>query len=173
MFVLLDDEDYERISKYVWSGAIVRNYVKVQRQKTEWKRYFNDAGVFTKAVKYIVRTTIANAVLQLDSIFLIDHKDRNPLNNQKSNLRIATGSENQYNKTKYLYRNSQYSVYKGVTFSIQRKKWRAVIQFNKKRINIGSYNTEVEAALAWNKEAEKLHKEFAVLNEIKNENTTK
>ena len=40
--------------------------------------------------------------------FFIDHIDRNPLNNQISNLRLVTPTENRYNKSKYKNNKSGY-----------------------------------------------------------------
>ena len=50
----------------------------------------------------------------------------------------------------------------------QRKnnKWKAVIGYEYRRIDIGRYDTEQEAALAYNEVAKKLHGSFAVLNQV-------
>ena len=73
----------------------------------------------------------------------VDHIDRKPLNNKWSNLRAATRSQNSHNKIK---RWDSSSKYKNVERN--RSKWRARIAVNGRRIAIGSYSTQEEAAQA-------------------------
>ena len=87
----------------------------------------------------------------------VDHIDGNKLNNQKYNLRYATKQQNQMN-SKGLYE------YKGIFWEENRKKWRAKIGFNKKSIFLGRFNTDIEAAKAYDEAAIKYFGEFAKLN---------
>jgi hypothetical protein len=57
------------------------------------------------------------------------------------------------------------SVYVGVTFSNQAKKWRAILVYDKKQQCIGSFSTEVEAAKAYNVRANELNKQIKDNNE--------
>ena len=89
--------------------------------------------------------------------FLVDHKNRNPLDNRRCNLRICSYSENNRNvsawgKSKYL----------GV--SIADGKFVVGIKHNGKRQHIGTFANEMEAAMAYDKMAIVLHGEFANLN---------
>lgn len=95
-----------------------------------------------------------------DSELEIDHRDGNRLNNCRSNLRIATRSQNGANRG--ITRNNS-TGYKGVTYEKQRclvKKWRAVI----KGITIGRFGTAEEAAHAYDSRANELFGEFAKTN---------
>jgi hypothetical protein len=96
----------------------------------------------------------------------IDHINGNGLDNRKSNLRICTNAENSRNKKK---RDGKFtSKYKGVchhTNSRSLKKWYCQIAKDGKKIFIGRYSTEEEAALAYNKKATELFGEFASINE--------
>jgi hypothetical protein len=94
----------------------------------------------------------------------VDHINGDKLDNRRANLRICTRSQNFYNKGR---QSNNTSGYKGVTFCKATKKWRAQIWFNKKRLSIGRYKTKEEAALEYNKMANKYHAEFANLNIIK------
>ena len=67
----------------------------------------------------------------------VDHIDNNPANNNVNNLRWCTQSENNMN---YKMSKSNTSGVKGVRWDNVNKKWRAGIQFNGKKINIGRYN---------------------------------
>lgn len=93
---------------------------------------------------------------------LIDHKDRDWKNNQRENLRVATVSQNGMNTRPH--RDNLYSSYKGVTFDQHTKRWKAQICKNRKNQLIGRYDSEDEAALAYNNAAMILFGEFAYLN---------
>jgi len=56
------------------------------------------------------------------------------------------------------------SKYKGVHWDISGAKWMSKIKVNRRTIYLGSYNLEVEAALAYDVAARQYHKQFARLN---------
>lgn len=85
--------------------------------------------------------------LNLSEEQFVDHIDRNKHNNHPNNLRIVTKSENNRNVTK---RKSTSSEYIGVSFQKRDKKFQAYIQVNKKYTYIGYYDSEIEAATAYN-----------------------
>lgn len=64
---------------------------------------------------------------------LIDHKDRNKLNNSIENLRPATPQQNSFN-----------TAAKGCSFHKRKNKWIAYIRINGKQIYLGYYDTEEE-----------------------------
>lgn len=90
---------------------------------------------------------------------IVDHINRNRLDNRKANLRSATHGQNMVN-TGPQKRNR--SGYKGVY--INKKSYRVRITSNGKSVYIGTYKTAVEAALAYDEAAKKYHGEFAYLN---------
>lgn len=92
----------------------------------------------------------------------IDHINHDGLDNRRSNLRVATAQENTRNARKHYTKNSQY---KGV---IRRttKSWLARIVVDGKRIHLGAFPTEKEAARAYNRAASELFGEFAFLNDV-------
>ena len=96
----------------------------------------------------------------------IDHIDRNTMNNDISNLRVATRTENMMNKRKKDGKCS--SEYKGVLFKNEKrkKKYLAQIHFNKKRYFLGHFLTQEEAAKAYNKKALELCGNVAYLNKV-------
>lgn len=91
----------------------------------------------------------------------VDHIDGNPRNNQRANLRICTTSQNLMNMKKQFNKSSKY---KGVFLPKGKKKWRAFIKFNYKSFAIGSFETEKEAAKAYDQRAKELFGSFAHLN---------
>jgi hypothetical protein len=89
-----------------------------------------------------------------------DHIDRNKLNNLKSNLRSCSFSENSQNLSSY----GKTSMYKGVSFA-KGKYWAVYAKFpNSKKRFWGYYDSEIEAAKAYNKAAKKYGSEFSYLN---------
>ncbi len=91
----------------------------------------------------------------------IDHKDGDRLNNCIENLRLATSLENQYNKAR---QQNGTSTYKGVWYDTAKGFWKASIRFKDKRHYIGQFNTELEAAIAYDTLAISLQGKFAKPN---------
>lgn len=90
--------------------------------------------------------SIANNVNLLDNQ-IIDHIDRQPQNNHPNNLRIVTRTENNRNVSKQKNTRSKYI---GISFHKVNANYMARITVNKTRIHIGSFNTEKDAAIAYN-----------------------
>jgi len=135
--MLVDDADYERISKTSW----------------QLTREGRANGTMNK------KNVLAHRViLKAEKGQMIDHRDGNPLNNQKSNLRFCTASENMSNRSKY---RTNRSGFKGVSWCRTHKKWIAIICKKKKRFNLGYFSTAELAHKAYKKAAVKLHGEFA------------
>ena len=88
----------------------------------------------------------------------VDHIDGNKLNNNISNLRQATRSQNVCNQ-KLTTRNK--SGVKGVAWNKCSKKWFAQCQVNKKRYTIGLFNDLELAKQKIQHFREKMHGEFA------------
>jgi hypothetical protein len=139
--IIVDDEDYNFLNEFTWC-------------------YTGEAAL----TKILNKTTYLHRMLMNPPTgFQVDHIDRNPLNNQKSNLRICTLHQNRLNRGR---QKDNSSGYKGVYWKPKVKKWQAGIGFNKKYIYLGLFNTPKDAAEAYNAAAIKYHGEFAALNPI-------
>ena len=79
-------------------------------------------------------------------LIVVDHIDRNRLNNLYSNLRFCTQQQNARNISS---RVGGTSCYKGVSFIKQTQKWRATLCGTV----IGHFGSEMEAALAYDERA--------------------
>ncbi len=151
-FAIVDDEDFERANQFKWcwfsSKSAGRNSLgyacRNQRENGKKKMIF-------------LHRFIVNA----PEGFEVDHKDSDGLNCRKENLRICTGSQNLHNQ---LAREGGTSRFKGVTWAKRDKKWAARICFEYKRISLGHFADEVEAAKAYDEAAKKYFGEFAYLN---------
>lgn len=93
---------------------------------------------------------------------VIDHINRNHLDNRRSNLRMITQKLNSVNTVGA----KRSSVYKGVSWNKERNKWISVIVSNRKTIHLGRYTDEIEAAKAYNAKALELWGEYAYLNDV-------
>lgn len=98
----------------------------------------------------------------------VDHINRDGLDNQRSNLRIATHSQNLTNQPsrRVWSKRPTTSRYKGVSlYSHPRlKPWRATISVNRKQKSLGYYFTEIDAAKAYDAAAKTYFEGFALLN---------
>ena len=153
---IVDDEDYERLSKFTWSCAKGNGgSFRIRRQKRiRASRRLYPSGWQTEVI------SLANEVMQKYGC-LFDHINRNPLYNSKSNLRESTSQQNCMNRSKAKYSSSNF---KGVYWDSQKKRWRASITINKKIVHLGHYHGEHIAALAYDLRAQKAFGEFACLN---------
>lgn len=138
----VDDEDFDRINAYEWriGGRTIIRYV----HRRKW-------------------VTMASQVMRREGV-MYDHKDRNYFNNRKNNLRVCSYSQNAINAPK---RAGCTSKYKGVYWNKQYNKWHAQVGKYGNRHHLGMFESEDEAALAYNKKAFELFGEFAVLNVTK------
>ena len=93
---------------------------------------------------------------------LVDHRNRDGLDNQRSNLRIATHCQNRCNAN--LNKAACSSQYRGVHWAKKAKRWRAHLESQGKRIELGHFDSEIAAARAYDAAAKKYHGEFAMLN---------
>jgi hypothetical protein len=98
---------------------------------------------------YKIHRLVAHVYLGMDLEYNgldVDHIDRNPLNNDVSNLRVITHQKNGFNTDA-----------KGYHWATREKKWRAKIMLNGKDIHIGYFDNEEEARQAYLRAKEVYH----------------
>ena len=144
---LIDDEDFELVSKYKWHVQWNKNtksfYAGTKIRKSDGKR-----------------TTLQmhRLIVNAQKGQRVDHIHHNTLDNRKSELRICTPSQNQHNRA---IQANNTSGYKGVSWHKQRQKWLARIKVNGKRISLGLFLTPELAHAAYCRAALELHGDFA------------
>lgn len=102
---------------------------------------------------------LARLIMAVPDHLHVDHINRNTLDNRRANLRTATPSQNVWNSTKPTSRSGFRGVYPN-----RHGRWSARIGVNRKVILLGLFDCPVEAALAYDCAASKLHGEFAIIN---------
>jgi hypothetical protein len=141
---LVDDCDYEELSKYKWY-ALKRN-----------RNYYASRHIIINNKKTAI--SIHNQIIGIQGI---DHINHNGLDNRRCNLRPATISQNNWNSLK---RKNTTSKYKGVYWCKITHKWLSKIKMYGKSYHLGYYKKEIDAARAYNIKAKELFGEYAKLN---------
>jgi len=141
--ILIDDDDFEKINKFKWyiSRSAKDKYYIANRNGQRLHRLITDCQDGME----------------------VDHINGNTFDNRKVNLRICSRSENSMNRKKS---NNKSSIYKGVSLYKRDMNWVSYIKINGKKISLGYFETEKEAAFAYNTAAIKYFGEFALLNII-------
>ncbi len=132
-YAKVDTEDYEKVSSRKW--------------------YMNTHRGLKYAKSHVVingkRTTMSmhRLIMKAGNRMEVDHINHDGLDNRKSNLRVCTHKQNLMNSGNT--KNSK-SKYKGV--SPMGKKWRAVSRLSGTQRYLGCYETQIEAAIAYDDE---------------------
>lgn len=92
---------------------------------------------------------------------VVDHCNRNTLDNRRCNLRRCTPQQNIANSKK---RSTNQTGYKGVSKLPKYNQWRAVIRRGGKQVHLGYFRSDVDAAKAYDSAASELYGSFAKLN---------
>lgn len=145
--VVIDVDDFEFVSSRTW------------RIHLGW----NNTPYATTSVEIGERLrsrSIHRLLMNPPSGMVVDHRNRNTLDNRRQNLRICTRTENTRNRVS----RTGTSIYKGVFWVAVRSRWVAKLLHDKKQVWLGAYQTEEEAAEAYNRAAVHYFGEFACLN---------
>lgn len=146
---IVDDQDFEFLNQWKWHTKTGRKTCYARR----WNEKMGGKQTPIGMHRLLLGVTARN--------IYVDHKDGNGLNNQRSNLRIATHQQNCANRVR---RSNKTSKYIGVSRWKNRKKWRAQIIYNYKKIHLGTFEVESDAAIAYDVCTKRLNGEFASLN---------
>lgn len=90
----------------------------------------------------------------------VDHENHDTLDNQRGNVRPATGTQN--NRNCRVSKKSSTGI-KGVMFVSKRNKYQSSITVDNKKIWLGYFLTSEEASAAYTEASVKYHKEFSCL----------
>jgi hypothetical protein len=142
-FAIVDDSDFEWLSQFKWHV----------RKSSTWYAY--------RAPHFGVWIAMHREIMNCPDGMMVDHADGNGLNNCRSNLRICTRAQNNWNCKRLATATNKY---RGVCKF--RNKFCAYITVNGKQHHLGLFDDELEAAMVYNTAAIELHGQFARLNII-------
>lgn len=135
--VVVDEEDYDLLSKFKWR--------------------LSNKGYASATIS--MHRLLAEAPKGKD----VDHVNGDGLDNRKENLRICSRAQNVANTKKPTRKGGSSSKFKGVSWDKRVKKWSARVQPNGKS-HRQYFDTEEEAARAYDEMAKEHFGEFARLN---------
>lgn len=141
---LVDTEDFERLKHHAWRIGKVGKKRKL--------RVVRGRGVY-----------LAREIMGFPPGLIVDHKDRNSLNDRRANLRPCTVAENNLNREQY---PSARSRFKGVAWNPSTKNWQVYAGRRGQKVMVGRFSDEVEAARAYNAFARQHYDPFAYLNPV-------
>lgn len=122
-FAMIDCEDIDKVAAFKWSLR-TDGYVQTT--------IYN--------VKKNASLRLSRLILNAGKGQIVDHIDRNPLNNCKSNLRIVTAQQSSSNRAVVMYG--------GIYYRRDRNKWNVSVQKSNKRYWVGAFKTKEEAVNA-------------------------
>lgn len=146
---IVDDEDFEWLSKWKWHYN--------PRQYTG--PGYAERSAINPITKRNSTICMHRAIMGFPKGKLIDHKNGNGLDNTRSNLRLATFSENSRHRK---YPSTSTTGLKGVHRS-SKNKYRARIRMGGKLVSLGTFTNPEDAREAYLKKAKPLHGEFIYL----------
>lgn len=150
---IVDDDKFEWLNQWKWYAYkhISSGYYAIRQQCVGMKN-----GKRVGKTIYMHRQ-----ILNAQKGQITDHKNRSGLDNRRYNLRLCSAIQNSQNRKSI----GKTSKYKGVSRYINNK-WQVHIKLNNRRINLGYYDNEIDAAKTYNAKARELFGEFAYINNI-------
>lgn len=149
LFTIVDPDDHYQLNCFHWSERRNSNCIYAVR-------FLNDPRKKPKII------SMHRQIINPRKGLLVDHVNRNTLDNRKANLRLATKSQNMQNRGKISSKTS--SRFIGVYLERRTGRWVSCIEHHSKKISLGTFGNEIDAAKAYDKAAKKHRGEFARLN---------
>lgn len=154
---LVDDDDYDSLSCHTWCA------VKDHRRPVFYATTARSRGDEGPKTIQMARMILG---LEPGDGKQVDHIDGDGLNNRRSNLRVVTMRQNQFNSVKP--RRPSSSKYKGVVWNPRKKCWDVILTSARlnRRFVLSKIPEEWIAAQVYNIVVPHHQGEFARLNEV-------
>lgn len=149
---IIEYEDYAEIVLYdINNEECARAIIDLEDvKKVKGYKWAYSYGYARNAKK---RVLLHRLIINCPDDMVVDHINRNPLDNRKENLRICTQQQNSMNRS---VQSNNTSGVVGVTWDKSRNKWMAQIKINQKHKTLGHYEN-IEDAIEARKQAEILY----------------
>lgn len=149
---IVDRLDYPLVEPFTWS-------VTICRRKGENRYSYAITYVYQPpGAKKQTQIRMHRLIMGMPQDSLVDHRNGNTLDNRRSNLRLCTTAENCQNQ---FARQGGTSRFKGVSFCRQTGRWKARLRKQNVEIWIGRFDSELEAAEAYDESALYHFEQFA------------
>lgn len=158
---IVDDNQYESLSSFSWTAFTKPNSL-VGKSVHAWRQEWLSSGRHPRF--WMHRVVWENVHGQIPDGMTIDHREHGEyggLDNRLSNLRLASFKDQQGNKRKAPNTSSRF---KGVCWDKSRNVWLAKIYIDNTYTHIGRFDSEADAANAYNVAALSHFGDFARLN---------
>jgi len=144
--VLLDDEDFERISSIKWNPLHTHG-------KTYFSHTYNKSKFREKRIHILLHREVFG---EIPKGMVVDHINGNPFDCTRSNMRLCTVSQNTMNGKRH---RDNSTGFKGV---VRAPGGRFMVQIgiDMKMINLGTFDTAEEAYSAYLTKGREIHAEF-------------
>ena len=152
-FAIVDDEEYDRINQWKWSASRRGNQCYAVRS------FAHESRIRTRPMHH----EVLELPLAEGQKWVVDHINRNPLDNRKENLRVCTTQQNVFNCGPS-GKKDKTSYYKGVSFYRRHKLWTARVHYKGRTYCLGYFKTEYEAVAAYNRAVVQKAGEYAYVN---------
>lgn len=144
---LVDEADYKALSYFKWYALRSAKGVYAARR--------NDRGLYPRIL--LMHRFLIDAPEGIE----VDHIDNDSLNNTRTNLRLATKSQNGASTRRF---DSDGNVKRTRGIGFYRNKWTASIKVEGRSIYLGRFDNEADAKRTYDDAAKKYFGEFARLN---------
>jgi hypothetical protein len=142
-FAIVDAADFEWLSQHKWYYCVTAGGAYAARR--------------CKGTNLLMHRVI----MQTPKGMVVDHINHNGVDNRRANMRNCTTRQNVWNSKP---EKGGTSPYKGVCWSKAMRQWEATITVHGKRIYIGFFDDEIEAAHAYDRAARRHFGPYAYLN---------